>query len=160
MNKLMATMFVLGIPWLLLVVPVILSPVGIFIDEYHYKAHDVVTSILLSVCGLLGIAIWLGYRLRWKMDDFIWVSKRQFWSLSVFHHALWILLLPRLYPSPADEAMWSTLKEFWLSGGTCVYGVWISVSLLIALFALVFDRDHPENPRSRTSRRWTTPDPL
>jgi len=143
MKKLTATMFILGIPWLFLVIPLVLSPAGIFIPEYDYRMHDVAASILLSSCGLLGIAIWLGYRLRWKLNNFVWVTKRQFWSLSIFHHVAWIFLLPRVYPSSRDEPLWDLLTDFWLSSGTNVYGIWISLSIFVAVFALIFDRDIP-----------------
>lgn len=137
----MATLFILGIPWLFLVVPAILSPIGIFMPEYDYQMHDVLFSISVSACGLLGVAIWLGYRLRWKLDSFVWLTKRQFWSLSLIHHVAWIFLIPWGYLPYSDKPYRESLVDFWFSSGPNMYGIWIALSLLISIFALFYDRE-------------------
>lgn len=143
MKTLMATLFFLGIPWLFLVLPAILSPVGIFLSEYRFQMRDVILSLLTSACGLTGIVIWLGYRLRWKLGSFVWLTIRQFWCLSLVHHLAWIFLLPWMYNPRPDEPYAKILAAFWIEGGANLYGIWISLCLLISLFSLYFDHATP-----------------
>ena len=147
MKTLMATLFFLGIPWLFLVLPAVLSPIGIFLPEYRYQMRDVIFSLLTSTCGLLGIVVWLGYRLRWKLGSFVWLTNRQFWCLSLIHHIAWIFLIPSIYRPRPDEPYRETLAAFWFGGGANPYGIWISLCLLISLFSLFFDHETPEFKR-------------
>jgi hypothetical protein len=144
MKILTAILFFLGIPWLFIVVPITLLPIGVFFPEYNYQMHDVIYSIALSFCGLIGIAVWLGYRLRWKLNGFIWLTKRQFWSLSLIHHVSWIFLIPRALTA-VDESYWQKFLVFWCTSGPNIFGIWIALSLLISIIALICDHETPKN---------------
>jgi hypothetical protein len=141
MKKIAATFFILGIPWLLIVVPVILSPMGLFMPEYKYNSHDVVSSFILSLCGLLGIIIWLGYRLRWKTNSFIWLTKRQFWTLSFIHHVAWIFIIPRSFLNINGHSYWNSMVDFWSDAGSIVYAIWIMLSIGVSIIGLIYDSD-------------------
>ena len=144
MKALTAVLFILGIPWLLVVVPVILLPLGALVPEYEYGTRDVIESVLLSACGLLGLAVWLGYRLRWKLGGFVWLTKRQFWILSLIHHAGWIFLIPRVFTPARGGSYREGFVGFWFASGPNAFGIWIALGILVALLALVCDRDAPQ----------------
>lgn len=150
MKTLMATMFILGIPWALLVGGVILSPLGVFLPEYRHQAHDVVFSLLASACGLTGFFIWLGYRLRWSLGRFPWLTKRKFWSLSIAHHVAWVFLLPWGFSLGFDHHYWKVFADFWIGDGPNLFRIWIIVSLLISFVALIFDQEpvHAEESKA------------
>jgi hypothetical protein len=139
MKTLMAIMFILGIPWALLVGGVVLSPIGIFLPEYKFQMHDTAFSLLASACGMVGFFVWFGYRFRWRLGWLPWLTQRQFWSLSLVHHAAWVFLLPWGFNLGLNYQYWETLADFWFGDGPNLFRVWIVVNLLISILALFFD---------------------
>ena len=141
MKALTATLFILGVPWALLVAGVVISPIGIFMPEYKFQMHDIVFSLVASACGLVGFFVWLGYRSRWKTGTFSWLTKRQFWTVSLLHHLGWVLLLPLGFSLGLEESYWIRFSNFWLADGPHIFRIWVITSLIVSVLALLFDSE-------------------
>ena len=135
----MATLFILGVPWALLVAGVVISPIGMFMPEYEFQLHDIAFSLVASACGLVGFFVWLGYRSRWKTGTFSWLTKRQFWTVSLLHHLGWVLLLPLGFSLGLEESYWIRFSNFWLADGPHIFRIWVITSLIVSVLALLFD---------------------
>ncbi|MFT5882862.1 MAG: hypothetical protein ACI9FG_001370 [Crocinitomicaceae bacterium] len=130
MKSICAILSIVGIYWAyvasLSYMHLFLVLTGDFISYNH-----AVYSVLMVVLATVGYWIWSGWIIRVFKGRYHWVSPRVFWSISIAHHASWLLWM-NMESGPGIDADGMGFMVWWCIG-----------LVAISSFGLVGEWDNP-----------------